>query len=368
MVRPAVLLAIAACGGSAASSRGSSAPTPARPEAMPVAATRSHAPRLETRPSVRLAAVLPAASPWPWPLTEAPSLQPHWDPAMAHDACEPAWAQRHANDVDAKAYVAAWCRLRASDRGAVDELGRLAHTARAELAKPARLDAINLIADELDAAHAVAWLRELSLDGPDALDLLAATYHSLGSHVDASSVEAIIASRDRAPKDRAECERLVGQGVLDDDGLRIRLEVVARDGKSSCVERLAPLVCAMQASCDAATMPDPDLVAAIRLYRAWDETEFDLRRVAFVAERYVRFAWLGDVAIAALHDLVVLSGCRSDELSIVRGLAARLFENAAHDPQLDDELEALSMISSEQCAERLAASGNVGERASVLER
>ena len=38
---------------------------------------------------------------------------------MAHDACSDEWRQRHARDADALAYVGAWCRLRAQDRGAI---------------------------------------------------------------------------------------------------------------------------------------------------------------------------------------------------------------------------------------------------------
>lgn len=149
------------------------------------AATASAAPETP-KPIVDLAAVAPPSDTGrPWPLSELPSLQPHLDLAMARDACSDAAKQRHAADKEVLAYLAAWCKIRAGHREAVDELAPLSRSARKELARAALLDVVDLIADHEGARGALAHLLRLRLSRADVLDTLAATYRALGDRDDA---------------------------------------------------------------------------------------------------------------------------------------------------------------------------------------
>src|SRR5205823_2084532 len=56
-------------------------------------------------PRIDLATLLPASD-RPWPLAELPSVQPHLDVAMAHDACTAEFARRHPKEPELRAYVA----------------------------------------------------------------------------------------------------------------------------------------------------------------------------------------------------------------------------------------------------------------------
>jgi hypothetical protein len=166
-------------------------------------------PPLKARPPLDVSAVAPARTGGlPWPLVEPPSLAPHWDPARSSDACADGSADRHAWDKDQRKYVALWCRIRSADRGALDGLATVARNARPDLAKAARLDVVNLVADGMDAIRALAWFDSVGLTSTENVDLLAGTYVATGKLSDAEVVaEALIA--DSHAKEFVACERLL---------------------------------------------------------------------------------------------------------------------------------------------------------------
>lgn len=336
-MRAIVLAILAACGG--AQPRAPSAADPPAPRRAPKPVPPGE------RPSLPLSAVLPDRGARPWPLTELPSTQPHWDVAMARDACTKAWADRHAGDTDALAYIAAWCRIRAGNRGALDDLGRVARDARAEIAKPARLDIVNLAADYMDGRRAVKWLDSLSLGQVATLDALAATYRVLGSRDDAGEVNDEIVRRDAHPTPRAFCERTLATTQLDDPGLRRRMLFDARD-TGDCGAAAWTVWCVLtmaqpyDGKCFAQFADDPDRDAKLTVltsYLRWRNDPAQLVELARSLMPALHIYGAEAVAVAALEHAVALSHCDP----AISALAQQLRAADAHSDAFDARLAAL---------------------------
>jgi hypothetical protein len=317
-----------------------------------VASTGAHAGVIAARPSVELAVILPLVShkALPWPLTEPPSLQPHWAPARADNACE-----LHANDHDAVAYVGAWCRIRTSDRGAIVELGKLANSARFELARAARLDIVNLVADSSDAKDAMSTLHALSLDDTAALDLLAATYVALGSREQADIVEHEVVHGERPVASSIACERLKAFGRLDDADLVQRLSPFSAD-RGECGVIARAVRCATdRGGCQRVVgdAPIPDTILALRMYFDWRNDYGAFEQIGRFRSHSIGLAWFDEVAVTALENAMTLSNCNPDSLATLRTAARRIAEDPTHDRSVDDRLDAVGSRTRRAClAER----------------
>lgn len=273
---------------------------------------------------------------------------------MAHDACSEEWAARHVNDADARAYVGAWCRIRASDRGAIDALGRLAREARSEIAKPARLDVVNLLADWMDARHACAWLDSWSLGTGDTFDLLAGTYLALGMRDDA-----VVADQHAGPglTDEVRCERYLAYGKLDDVELKARLLAVA-GAKGGCGRLAAHLACIAGADvgylgddrCEPDTKNDRELAVKVQFaqyYLAWPQSRgWTFANLADVARE---LGGVEDVAVAALENAAPSAQCDARLQSAIRETADKLRASDAHSAQFDARLARLTAILQGTC-------------------
>jgi hypothetical protein len=283
---------------------------------------------------------------------------------MARDACESAWAQRHVNDSDALAYAAAWCRIRASDRGAIDELGKLARGARREIAKAARLDAVNLIGDGGEPLRAITWLHEMSLDTNDTLDLLAGTYVALGADDDAHVVDEEIARLDPQPTPDVACERLLRASTFDDPNLQLKLEAVGFTTRCTairCAFVFASPRSAEEAQtldrCDKAKRDDrafAERTHALQLYlgpivAGYDGDIQDARTLL----ANPGFPWLAYRAVDDLEEALQQSACSDDKVRDIRSLAAGVSTLvstlAKDDPAVKERIRRLQSLTSGSC-------------------
>jgi len=312
---------------------------------------------LVAAPRIDLASLLPIRVP-PWPLAEPPSLQPHLDVAMAHDACSDAFAKRHEQESLLRAYVAAWCRLRGGDRGQLDELARLASSTTA-IGRAARLDVINWLADYEGSVAAIQFLDRFALGEPMDLDTLAATYLALGDHDEAFAVGTRVLNGDPIATPVRWCERLLAWTNLDTPQLATQLADITDDA-GACVKRAHATSCALQAAgrtdrsvgarliamreCYLALPDDPDRearLAVMVVHAGWvamaSATWLDLAREA---ETAIGVTGAEELAIAALEN-VYKTSCERDVLDAVRDAAARIAAHEHHSPSFDTRLAAL---------------------------
>jgi hypothetical protein len=348
-MRAALLAALAACGGAAKPAlEVTHAPAAPSPQPHAPQSSRSHLP---PRPSLDLAIILPPHDP-PWPLAEPPSVQPHLDVAMAHDACSDEFAKRHPTDADLLAYVGAWCRIR-DDRSAVDELGKLARGARGDIARAARLDVVNLLADEGLPMPAISHLRAMGLGSIENLDLLAATYSGLGMRDEAIVVERRITDEDLHPSPVAKCERLLAWGKLDDRDLGVKLGEID-DRAGDCAKRARSVACLLirtaseprvTASCvddEHAMGPEPVArLALARDYANWRDDWVTLVNIARDLEGQVRINGAEELVVSALEATLLSTNCTTAAVGGVHDAAAALLRDGDHSSRYDDRLHAL---------------------------
>ena len=151
---------------------------PGRPDELP----RPVAPNPKP-PAIRLAQLLPGPT---WPLTEAPSLEPHYRVASPwFAACD---RRGHLPD-DALAYVEAWCRYRRDS--SFDVVAALLPQRSSNvlgLGDAIRHDVANLVADRRSGQGAVSWLAEDASHEDALYELLIAVYTDLGRIDDAAIV------------------------------------------------------------------------------------------------------------------------------------------------------------------------------------
>ncbi len=318
-----------------------------------------------SRPVIDVVAVAPPTlSGKPWPLAELPSLQPHLDLAMAHDACTPA-AARRARDDDVRAYLAAWCRIRAGERAAVDALAPLVKRARGELAYAALLDIVDLIADTEDPKAALAHLERLGLRGSATfglrraltVDLLAATYAALGMRGDALAIGRLALREDASAAPEVACERALAWLTLDEAE---RGALADFDERGTCGRRAAALRCALvraaatsgvgarlvaMRECFVALPDDPerdDKLAVILAFARWSlaRTADDWLALARVAETALPVHGAEALAVRALENARAAS-CDRGTADAVAAAATRLAGADLHDAALDPQLHAL---------------------------
>jgi hypothetical protein len=324
--------------------------------------------QLVARPSIDVSTVTPDTDRGrPWPLTELPSLQPHHDFAMARDLCTGEWAERNKQHAELLAYGAAWCRIQTGDNDGIAALARLAETARGDIKRAARLDVINLVARR-DAATALSQLRDLRLDAPADLDLLAATYGALQLREDAAIVVDRCWRVDRKLEPVARCERTLAWAALDDN-TALQLEYAANGGRT-CSKRVAAVACAVEAAHNPlARLP---LAAVRECFNEFpDDADTDRRAwllVAYFRWKHVRKPadWLAlsrdaenalgldgaeDLAIAALDNAVLASSCEPGLLRDVAAAAYRIANRDQHASQYEARLDALRAITEKRCTE-----------------
>jgi hypothetical protein len=324
----------------------------------------------------------------PWPLTEQPSVQPHLDVAMAHDACDAAFARRHAGEPPLRAYVAAWCKLRQGDRAAVDDLTQLASGADNEVTRAARLDVVNQLADYEAGPAALRKLQDAQLATPEMLDMLAATYAALGNHDDARAIGTMLLDHDRHVTPAQACERLIAWGDLDMPVRDRRLGDVA-DTPGDCGKRVHALRCAIDGShssrraairnnliamrnCFADFSADEerdDMLAVLLVHLRWGDratpanASRDLRPASSSAEGgAVAIAWLElgwqaaqvlgartaeELAIVALEAAAQL--CTPAVLDGLHATARQIASDPHHAPAFDARVAALRTA---QCPDR----------------
>jgi hypothetical protein len=310
-------------------------------------------------PMIDLAAVAPPSpSGRPWPLSELPSLQPHLDLAMAHDACTPD-AQKRARDDEVRAYLAAWCRIRAGEREAVDALGKLAREARKDVAHAALLDVVNLVADFEAHQPAIAHLQRLSLLSTANLDLLAATYLALGQHDDAFFVGWQAMRDDSTGSEIANCERWLAWKILDEDN-RASFSPSGHAQHDAC-DRLRATWCAMTRAlnqkigvgarvvsmreCFVELPDDPDRdgkLAVIAAWAAWPGAVKapDWFEVARTAETALSVRGAENLVVSAL-ELAYQQTCDGALLDAIAAATKRLSAADFHDGAFDQRLAAL---------------------------
>jgi hypothetical protein len=313
------------------------------------------------RPAIELAAVAPPTlNGKPWPLAELPSLQPHLDLAMAHDACTPAAAQR-ARDDDVRAYLAAWCRIRAGERDAVDALAPVVKQAHGEVAYAALLDIVDLIADLEDPKAAVAHLERLGLRQTAkiglrraaVLDLLAATYAALGMRGDALAIGRLVMRSDTSAAPEVECERTLAWLPLDEAALASFAEDMGPCGRRAVALRCALVravgtgnvgarLVAMR-ECFVALPDDPERdskLGVILAFARWElaKSGDDWLGLARVAEAALPVHGAEALAVRALENARAASCGREDEIA---DAAARLAAADLHDAAFDARLREL---------------------------
>lgn len=343
-------LVVAACGGAA------HAPAP-QVEHAPAAPIVIGVRPLAPRPPLALADVLPGDT-LPWPLAEAPSLAPHWEPAR--DACTDEWRAHHARDADALAYGAAWCRIRAQDRGAIDELGRLARASRGDLARAALLDAIDLAADMMAARRAIAWLDSQSLATPHALDVLAATYDANGQRGEARLVEERLAHDDPSPAPDVTCERELRAMRLDDGDIALRIHTL--EATSACGnDRIWPVHCLV-------LQHDPNFTPCthsfgnadvfrsraeiVRFYERWSDDPLQLVDIERALRPHFDIPPVEEIAVTALENALRASQCQARILERVTADADLVRRADGHSPAFDTRLDALRPFVHELCDRR----------------
>ena len=328
------------------------APAPPEP---PGSATSRRGLKLKPRPPLALSSILPPRDP-PWPLTELPSLQPHLDLAMAHDACTEDWAKRHASDAEASSYVAAWCKIRGGDRDAVSTLGQLARTARHEVARAALLDVVNLLADQELAKDAIARLDAMGLTTPETLDLLAGTYVGLGMHDDAAVVgERVLRASDYASP-QVRCERWLAWGAFD---LPTKTELERVDDRAGdCSKRAHAALCAIDAtsydamSCFHEAQQDAEMrgrIVLVTTWMTWRDDPVDLLDEARTFEKLMQLPGAEELAVTASEDAILSSSCKNAIVGAVHDVASALLRDPHHAPRFDDRLHALSSLTLETC-------------------
>ena len=347
-------LVVAACGGAkpAVPARGPARAAVPRTSLPATGIAQPHR-ALKPRPPLPLSAILPPRDP-PWPLSELPSVQPHLDLAMAHDACTDDWAKRHASDDDARAYVAAWCKLNGGDRGAIDDLGHLARTARDDVARAARLDVVNLLADQMGADDAVAQLDSLGLSTPDTLDLLAGTYAALDMRDDAEAIGARVLRASGYAGPALRCERLLAWGLLDDATISELRRIDGRAG--ACADRTRIALCLVDfgslSGCKDTLMRDRDLLRRWDLAKEWENwrrTPSALLETARELDHVLPVQGAEELAVTALEDAVLASDCEDWLVLGVRDEAHTLLASNGHDAKFDDRLNALTQLTPATC-------------------
>jgi hypothetical protein len=321
--------------------------------AVMVVAGAAHA----DRPAIDLAAVAPPTlNGKPWPLAELPSLQPHLDLAMAHDACTPAAAQR-ARDDDVRAYLAAWCRIRAGERDAVDALAPIVKHAHGEIAHAALLDIIDLIADLENPDAALAHIDRLGLRQTAMfsfrraaiLDLLAATYAALGMRGDALAIGRLAMRSDASPAPEVACERTLAWQPLDEAALAdfaedmgpcgrravaLRCSLVRAVGTGSVGARLVAM-----RECFITLPDDPDRdskLGVILAFARWSlaKSAEDWIGLARVAETALPVRGAEALAVQALENARAASCDRGEVAAAAARLAAADLHDAAFDARL----------------------------------
>jgi len=313
-----------------------------------------HPPAIDTAPLAP-----PRRAPGPWPLSELPSVQPHLDLAMAHDACTPE-AQKRQKDDEIRAYLTAWCRIRAGEHDGIDALAPLAKSKNVGLARSALLDIVNLIADHEPHQPAVTHLFRLGLASPHALDLLAATYLALGQRDDAffAGTQAIELDTHASSADR--CERELAWSSL--DRLHVDPEhVVEARRKGSCAHRLLALDCALTKSrtntaigtrliamreCFVELPDDPELEAkltilvAYRMFGRANQLKHWLE-VESMLEPTFSIAGAEELAVSAL-ERAHANTCDRTLLQAIATAAKRVSAADRHEAVFDRRLEILA--------------------------
>jgi len=356
-MRVALVAMMCACAAAPAKKRRSPAPVPIGRRPLPARV-------IVQRPELELVSVAPATDPHrPWPLSELPSLQPHLDAAMARDRCTDAWAARRTNAPELVAYGKAWCRIEAGDRGAVDELAKLAMRKLGDVSRAARLDVINLVTVGLDAAGAMRRLEHLGLDAPADFDLLAATFDALGMRDDARAVASRVMDADAHPTTRERCERVLAWGAVEE-----AVSLVA--DTDPCGRRAAAARCALaRASDPTRTDIGGQLLAVRECYNEFPDDHAEER--AWLLVTYFRWAnapmdtWITrardackafgvygaeELALAALDRAVVASDCDPMDLMLIAAAANRIAASEHHRPEHDAHVTTLRTMTAERCA------------------
>ena len=318
------------------------------------AASASPAPSLDAAP------LAPArGTAWPWPLSELPSVQPHLDLAMAHDACTPAAQQRQKDD-EIRAYLAAWCRIRAGEREAVDALAPIATSKNLPLARIAQLDVVNLLADYEPRQQAVKHLGRLRLSSAHTLDLLAATYLALGQHDDAYVIGTEAIGCDEHPSAADRCERELAWSSLEQITARAN-EILGDEATNPCQRRVRALSCAVTKSfgrtslgtrliamreCYAAFQDDPDVEAKLAVIASYSTSQRlravkDWLDLEHQLEPALSVRGGEELAVSAL-EAVWSSTCVRPVLDDVAAAAKRLRAADRHDSAFDPRLAALA--------------------------
>jgi len=146
-----------------------------------------------------------------------------------------------------RAYLAAWCRIRAGERNAVDALAPIVKHAHGEVAHAALLDIIDLIADLENPDAALAHIERLGLRQTAmfsfrraaVLDLLAATYAGLGMRGDALAVGRLVMRDDANAAPEVVCERTLAWQPLEEAALADFAEDMGGCGRRAVALRCA---------------------------------------------------------------------------------------------------------------------------------
>jgi hypothetical protein len=230
-----------------------------------------------------------------WPLTQPPSLEPHFRVASPWTA---ACDKRGRLPDDTLAYLEAWCRFRKEPRfDLAYALLALRGSKVPNLADAVRRDIANRLADDHDAAGALAWGR---ID--EFLDTLLAVYIDLGRFDDAN----VIAAEIRKGTGRS-CGREVAKLVFDFQAPRavFTMQLANMHGIATpCGQRLIHLSCLISNAHGVAGGDDE--------FRAQCTGVLDADELAAARAVAARIRWaqlrdpaefldVADLAISALH-------------------------------------------------------------------
>jgi hypothetical protein len=314
-----------------------------------------------------------------WPLTRAPSLEPHYPLITAFYGALDPWSmlcdarravRKSSAALEVGRYLEAWCHLQAREIEA--GLGGLADVATSSaIGEAARADIIDALADARDSAFALHWLRDHHLETIAMLDALATTYLELGRADDARRVGDVVFDRDRTAGAATRCRRLAREMrmVLGDtrDKLHEQINVLAAQQAGVCETLAAELQCPLIANQpvtdvdDASTRCKKVLTALaigepqVRLVATWqswprDQATFEQWwTVALNANGSRPQRGSDELMTAALQNATLESGCEPTRLGNIRMLAIAVRGTTDHPREIDPALDLLADLDPKSC-------------------
>lgn len=360
----------------------------------PFLPNHEHDPRLIAPPSFPFTLAAGTDVQPSWPLTRAPSLEPHFaiTKTFEHAASDswrelcrarnPArgWNSKTAEILD---YLMAWC-----ESNAVAERLLPLVTARAPgLAAAVRSDVVDLVAFKLPAREAMQWLAAHHLPIPESYDALAATYDATDRDADALAV--LDTLRGFTARPSIQCRRMQRELALrPNDEVARRLEDLAATSHDPiCGEIVTSRTCRrlrispryLQPICGAAALErtiageaklcaryvlaDPRVLKLGSLFDRWPTQNSSAcvwQTLAQTAQPLFDLDGAEALAVTALENSALDSTCDARTIDSVVRLANAAKRSHDHRAAFDARVDALRAMTEPTClANRAAATRRI---------